>query len=318
MKRSIKILILILIPTMMQARPWLTPLRSIVASTWQRVSSRTPLRMMHSTTHSTSNALVPYRAPWYRRFGPYAAFGLASSAAMAYKSTKTVAPMQETPALTSAPQPKHNPEEYKQTIPVSCPKLPSLDVEDAPKPMSGSFSIYGKGLIKCDPENSGCMERLSLWSKYGTDFAQCIKKDSVRADDQPRTPECQGVFNILNLQFPETAQKRYPLTTLPNASCSVKPSNEPNKAYVAFHMKGKVACKEGDVQCNNALYLLSKTGSDFSKCTLQRTNNPEQKPEPTCYSLFNLLERSGPDVSILDHVPVTFDQFDVHVDVAKE
>jgi len=63
--------------------------------------------------------------------------------------------------------------------------------------------------------------------------------------------------------------------------------------------------------------LLSKASNDFSRCTREHLNSPDQKEDAICYSLFNLLQKSGPDLSTLRQGPAHYDAFDMHVTAEK-
>lgn len=194
----------------------------------------------------------------------------------------------------------------------NCPRLPAIDPEETPAPLKANFKIYGRGTIKCDPDNPACAKKLSLWARHGHDFAQCLYSDFARGQ-QPRSTACQATFNALDIHMPEPADRRLPVTGISKAQWKAYHNPQTNSADITFNLHGYVQCKENDVHCNNALYLLSKTSKDFSRCAKERINNHEQKPDAACYSLFSLLERSGPDVSTWDHIPVKFDRFDVEV-----
>ncbi len=269
--------------------------------------------------HTRSNALVLYKKPWYRKFGLYAAgLGIGSAAAGAYKISNTPKQIQTNNVTQPTPCDANIglALKYAQKSP-PCPRLPTLDVEDAPAPLQATFSVYGRGHIRCDATDQACAQKLKAWTTHGADFAQCLMDDFQRSPQTPRSTNCQKTLASLDLYLPEPTDRKLPIADVDKASWSSTYDENSNSAQIAFYLTGLARCKEGNIPCNNALYLLSKSHKDFSRCAKERINDHVSKPDAVCYSIFDLLEKSGPDVATFDHIPTKLDLLDVRVDIKK-
>ena len=184
-------------------------LRSAFSSGWKKCAR---VRSYHTVPES--KALVPFRAPFYRRLGMYpyvTGLGIASSATWLYKSTQAAPPTEPKPKQEIV-QPRIEPE-----TPSLCMRFPPIEPEQSPAPLKGTFNIYAKGIIRCDAQDTVCSEFLKIAKTYGTHFGQCVHKDFTRTSNQPRTQECQSVFESVGIILPEPDQRGLPITGIRKA-----------------------------------------------------------------------------------------------------